>query len=60
MARSGLDGYFIFFRRFYLEKVSVRVSASGFKFYPVAMSHVRADFANVHLVRRVCFVICRD
>jgi hypothetical protein len=30
------------------------VSASGFKFHPVAMSHVRADFANVHLVRRVC------
>jgi hypothetical protein len=59
MARSGLDGYFIFLRRLYLQKVSVRMSTAGFKFHPVAMSHVRADFANVYLVRPVCFVIYR-
>lgn len=53
MARSGLDGHFILLRRLYLEKVSVRVSVAGLKFHPVAMSHVRADFANVHLVSPV-------
>ena len=36
------------------------MSAAGLKFYPVAMSHVRADFANVHLVRPLCFVIYRQ
>ena len=35
------------------------MSAAGFKFYPVAMSHVRVDIANVHLVRPICFVIYR-
>jgi hypothetical protein len=31
------------------------VSAAGLKFHPVAMSHVRADFANVHLVRLITY-----
>ena len=35
------------------------MSASGVKFHPVAMSHVRADSSNVHLVRLVSFIIYR-
>ena len=47
--------HILYLRRFYLEKVSVRVSAAGLKFHPVAMSHVRADSANVHLVRPITY-----